>query len=322
MRRCYSFAMPTQTPISQRLVALATNAESDDAQALVKAAKKLESYDRAPGGRKNADRIAPVLTPAVVRALGEAFVDLRTEEVTDGTDIRGSEYVQADYAFAALLIASQDPVLAAAAEPAVQAVIALLPSMEARSAEHIHHLSGEYAKVEAAGRLRAAAMERLEQEPETLASVWARDLGLDLPKSYWSLTIGLANLDVENGDGQPTRIDATIWADVKSYPGVKSDWNIRIGTIGRDQLGESDRRTRGDYERTSRSGGLVLEGHVDPAESPFDFPRVVQEIQAAHPELVFDFAKLSLSGGPGRLGTPTRKKRIAAWLKGEWTPEG
>lgn len=314
--------MPTETSISHRLVAIAASSGADDAEALVNAAKKLEAFDRAPGGRKQADRIAPVLTPAVVRAMGEAFVALRTEETAEGPGIWGSEFVQADYAFAALLVASQDPSLAVAAEPAVDAILALLPTLEPMAAEHIHYLSGEYPKVEAAGRLRAAALERLDQEPETVATAWARDLGLDLPNAHWSLTIGLFNLDLENGGDQPTQIDATIWADVRNFPGVKSAWNIRIGTIGCEMLGQGDRGAWGGYERTSRPRGIVVEGHVEPAKSPLDFPRIVQEIQAAHPEIDFNFAKLSVTGGPGRIGTPARKKRIAAWLKGEWTPEG
>lgn len=307
--------------ISDALRARAQAASEPESGQLEKAAKKLESYSRAPGDRSKLLAMAPVLTPAVVDALGREFVRLRSEEIESPDEVFGSEFRQADYAFGALLIAAEDPSLRDTAVARLDDVVALVPRMNAGHVEHLNYLAsgdGDQDRL-----IKTAAAEFIAGQPATLAEEFADALGLDLPREYWSLTVGLKNVD-EDSPKVP-RLDATIWADIKNYPGNTTRWNIRIGTLGMDPLGDdsgrevSSGRTVGRYHRDARRGDESIEGFVTPAATPFDFPRIIADLRAAHPTLEYDFAKLSVSGGPGRLGTAARKKRLRDWLSGAWS---
>lgn len=317
--------MTRHTSIADTLLARAQEAPPVVAKELEAAAKKLESYSHAPGDRKAAARITPVLTPAVVDALGEAFIALRRAEL-EGTDpIWDNEFKQADYAFAALLLASEDPALAAAAAPHLDALVELVPRLHSDHIEHLNYLAS--ADTEQDGRIKAAAAAVIEAQPATLAEQWAEALGLDLPREYWTLTLILKLVEPDKEDFTTPRIDAALLADIRNYPGDSTDWNIRIGLFSRNTLGgsrapASDRGIPlGSYHREDRKGEAIVEGALEPAQTPFDFPRILADLRAAHPELNYDLAKLSVSGGPGRLGSAARKKRLREWLAGDWTPE-
>lgn len=311
--------------ILQILTDLAAAAPAATARELEKAAKKLESYSRAPGNRKDADRIVSVLTPAVVEALGDAFVEVRADEIVNPHPVFGAEFRRADYAFAALLVGALDPALEEMALRGVEKVIELLPRMTPQQAEHIQYLSKLYPEVEAADRLHAAATQLLSQQPETPGERWARELGLDLPNEYWSISLGLDPIVTPREDS-PRRLrrwfDAIILADITNFPGDRTQWSIRIGATDRTVLGASDAAPvhrgvpLGAYDRDHHTTDERIAGAVVPPQEPLDFPRVLAELEAAHPELRYDYAKLSVSGRPGRLISPTKKKLLIAWLSG------
>ena len=310
--------MDIRATISERLLSEAADSVPAQARELEKAARKIASYSRAPGNRKQADRIAPVLTAAAVTALGEAFLALREEEINDPHPVFGNEFRQADYAFAALLIAAGDPELEPTSRPSIERVIALIPDMDTQQAEHVHYLSGQYSGLEAAGSLHTAAASHLGHHPETEADVWARQLSLDLPKEYWQISVAIPSV-LTTGP-----LDANVFADITNFTGDRTDWNIRIGAINRDMLGGSHAPAvsrgveLGHYSRESRrEGGPAIDGAIAPAQSFFDLPRVLADLEAAHPELSFDREALTARGGPGRLATPSRKKLLKAWLTAE-----
>ncbi len=56
--------MDIRATISERLLSEAADSVPAQARELEKAARKIASYSRAPGNRKQADRITPVLTAA------------------------------------------------------------------------------------------------------------------------------------------------------------------------------------------------------------------------------------------------------------------
>lgn len=307
--------MSDHESIVDLLLAAAEGASPARADELKKASSKLQSFSRAPGTRKQADRIASVLTPAVVAALGQAFVDVRAEEIQNPPHPAiGNEYQWADYAFAALLVGAGSPELAEAAEPEIDKVVALLPKMDTSATEHLLYLSSLYPEVDAAVRVHAAASERLAQEPETDGERWAKELGLDMPLGYWSLAFDLPAVQDDR------RLDAHIYAAVESFPGVKTTWRISIGTTGTNALGGTGLPAEyrgfapGQYRRYFSGGEDFIEGSITPAQDPSELPRVLADLEAAHPELTFDRAALTATGGPGRLGTAARKKKLIAWL--------
>lgn len=296
---------------------------ADTARELEKAAKKIGSYSRAPGNRKDAERVSGVLTAAVVEALGEAFVEVRTYEIDNPNPHFGPEFQQADYAFAPLLIAAGDPVLETVALRGVDEVLALMPRMSPKQVEHIQYLSKQFPEVDAADKLHAAATGLLSQQPETPGEKWARELGLDLPNEHWSISIGLDPIFTGNED-YPERLrrwfDAIILADISNFPGDRADWSIRIGATDRNVLGGNRAQAvergvpLGAYDRKHHTTDERVAGAVVPAQDPSDFPRVLAELEAAHPELRYNYAKLSASGRPGRLLSPAKKKLLIAWL--------
>ncbi|MDR2255520.1 MAG: hypothetical protein LBE25_05930 [Arthrobacter sp.] len=318
--------MTRHSSLGERLVQRAEGASPAAAKELEKAAKKLASFSHAPGDRRAAGRIEAVLTPSVVRALGEEFVAVRTAELEDPDPLWGSEFRQADHAFVALLIAAEDPALRVDALPQLDRIVELIPRLNPDHVEHLNYLSS--ADTEQDRRIKAATAAALDAQPPTLAQQWAEALGLDLPREHWSLTLILKPEAPDEADFTTPRIDTAILADIKNYPGAGTDWNIRIGVLGMNSLGGSGQPARyrgfdlGSYRREDRTGEHIVEGSLEPAQTPFDFPRIVADLRAAHPELRYDFAKLSASGGPGRLWSAARKKRLRAWLAGEWTPEG
>lgn len=300
--------------ITERLDAEAEKGGPDAAE-LEAAVAKLDSYSRAPGNRKQADRIGAVLTPAVVRALGDAFVAMRTEEIADpDTSIFGPDFRQGDYALAGLLLASATPELAEAALPALDRVRDLVERMLPKQAEHVQFLVGLYPESPASAGLAEAARARLGEEPETLAAAWATSIGLDLPAEYWSLYLTVP-AEIENG-----HIDAILTLNLDDTPGSETNWSIRIGAMSANSLGGSRRPSypdseHGSYVRTNR--WIECAGHLEPATGPEDLPRVLRDLEAAHPEVTWDRAGLKVSGSPGRLISPTKKKRLIAWLSGD-----
>lgn len=317
--------MTFHAKISERLREKACHADAVHALALEKAAKKIESFSRAPGDAKQATRMSPVLTPEVLDALGRAFIELRTDEAELGThELYGPDFRQADHAFGALLYGAATAEFADVAVRHLDAITALLPRMTPPQAEHINYLTPAPHGIEAIARVHAAARERLDQEPGTIAEKWSDQLRLELPREHWSLTLGipLAWPDAKKLSAHP--LDATVWADVANYPGDKTRWNIRIGTLGRHRLGEANASPSergiplGHYHREwRRDESKNIRGSVEPAQSPSDFPRVLAELERAHPEVRFDLKRLSVSGGPGRLGTAARKKALREWLGSE-----
>lgn len=157
--------------ISDRLEAAAATADSQHVRAaLTKAAKKFASYSRAPGKRKDADRVASVLTPEVVAVVGDALVRTHTVEIA-GLDagVFSPEFRESDYALAALLIASGDSELADSAEESISRLATLVAQMDPNQAEHVQFVAGLYPELESSAALRTAARARLGLEPETLA---------------------------------------------------------------------------------------------------------------------------------------------------------
>jgi hypothetical protein len=295
------------TSITERLDAEAEKGGPHAAELRATVAK-LDSYSRAPGTRKQADRIGAVLTPAVVRALGDAFLAMREEEIAGpASSVFGPDFRQGDYALAGLLLASATPDLADAALPSLQRVRDLVERMLPKQAEHVQYLVGLYPESPLASELGDAARQRLGQEPATLAATWASSIGLDLPATYWSLYLVIpAGLEVGH-------IDASLVLDLDNTPGSETRWSIRIGAINSDELGGNRRSSyTGGYARVGRR--TTLEGRIEPASSPEELPRVLRDLEAAHPEVTWDRAGLKVSGSPGRLVSPTKKKRLIGWL--------
>lgn len=307
--------MALNPDIATRLRTTASTAPAPQAKELEKAAKKLESFSRAPGDLKQAERIGAVLTPAVVEAMGEAFFELRREEIANPHPHFGPDFQQADYAFSALLIATDSPELEPAGTTALARVVDLIPTMTPQQAEHIAYLGQQFSHLAAAAAPRAAAQQVLAQQPSTEGTAWARDLGLALPDQFWSISLCLEPL-LEDG---MRWFDAFIYVDIANYPGDKTNWNIRIGTMNMNKLGGDSEPASylgvklGDYEREGFEEGIIS-GSITPPQSLAELPRVLAELEAAHPELRYDYAKLSASGRPGRLLSPTKKKLIGAWL--------
>lgn len=303
--------MTLLTTIAERLDAEAEKCGPAAAE-LAAAVTKLDSFSRAPGNRKQADRVGAVLTPAVVRALGDAFTALREEEITDpSSSVFGPDFRQADYALAGLLIAAAEPDLADAATPALERVRDMLERMLPKQAEHVQFLAGLYPESPLSDELSAAARARLGQEPETLAAAWAKTLGLDLPAEYWSLFLTIP-CEVEE-----EHVDALVTLNLDNTPGSETTWSIRMGAINSNSLGGNRRSSypdseHGSYQRTGRR--VEFEGHIEPAAGPEDLPRVLHDLEAAHPALRYDRAGVKVSGSPGRLISPTKKKLLVAWL--------
>ena len=305
--------MVVHETIIERFEQRAASAEPDVAAALTAAAKKIASFSRAPGKRKDADRMAAVLSPDVVVALGEAFLDVRREEIDDPPHpLFGCEFREADYAFAALLVAAGDPALAPSAQEPLERVTALVARMEPKQAEHIQYLAGLYPEVAAAGPLREAAGARLGQEPETPSARWARELGLDLPAEFWSVYF-LVPGAVSEG-----RADVSIAANWSNQPGDGDTvWSIRLGVMNANSLGgnrsvSGPDSPHGVYDRQDRDAAIT--GAIAPATGPEDLPRVLADLERAHPELSYDRQASKISGTPGRLITPKKKKVLIDWL--------
>lgn len=184
--------------------------------------------------------------------------------------------------------------------PLLDEVIELMPIMVPAHGEHLNYLSS--ADTAQDRRIKAAAATYIAGPPATVAEEWSQALGLELPREYWSLTVSLKVLDPESPD--VPALDATIDADVKNYPGDASNWNLRIGTQSMNPLGDERGgkeylgKPVGSCRRDGRRTHLVIEGQITPAQSIYDFPRVVADLLAAHPELSYNFAGLSISGGP------------------------
>lgn len=317
------YAMLSEPAISEVLRARAET--SPAAAELEAAAKKLDSFSRAPGTRKQAERVGTVLTSDVVEVLGRAFVDLRTDEIEHPDQHFGSEFREADYAFAGLLIAAADPALQGSAKPALDEVVALLPRMLPDQREHVHYLSGLFPDNEAASAVHAAATRVLEKEPDTEGDVWARELGLGLPKQFWEISLSLEPIVPDWPEdhvmhGHPRRwFEAIIYADISNYPGDGTGWDLRIGTRDRDVLAGTASHPRrgsqlGEYDRPHFRHGESVSGAIVPPEAIADLPRALADLEAAHPELRYNYAKASISGRPGRLLSAAAKKKIIAWL--------
>lgn len=295
--------------ISDRLEAAATTAATEQVRAaLTKAAKKIASYSRAPGNRKDADRVAGVLTPEVVTALGAAFLENRSAEI-DGLDtgLFSPEFRQSDYALAGLLIASGDPALADAAQEPIARVAELIEQMDPNQTEHVQFLAGLYPDFGASAALLEAARARLAKEPQTLAASWASQLGLGLPAEYWAVNLAIP---CELAEG---RADATVFADIEHRPGTPSRWSLRIGAINRDVLG-ADRWASAEGNLVAYDRGRGVAGRIRAAAGPDDLPRILRDIEETQTGLTFQREALKVSGSPGRLISPTKKKLIIAWL--------
>lgn len=295
--------------ISDKLEAVAKTTDSEPVRAaLTKAAKKIASYSRAPGNRKDADRMTGVLTPEVVTALGNAFLENRSAEIA-GLDagLFSPEFRQSDYAFAALLIASGDPVLSEAAHEPIARVAELIEQMDPNQTEHVQFLAGLYPDVEASAVLLAATRARLAGEPQTLAESWASQLGLGLPAEYWAVNLAIP---CELAEG---RADASVFVDIEHRPGTPSRWSIRIGAINRDVLGV-DRWGPDAGSLVAYDRGRGVAGQVRAATGPDELPRILRDIEETQTGLTFQRVALKVSGSPGRLISPTKKKLIIAWL--------
>lgn len=68
----------------------------------------------------------------------------------------------------------------------------------------------------------------------------------------------------------------------------------------------------GDYDRKD-----VIVGQITPAANPIDLPRVLADLERQHPNLSYDRSAIKVSGSPGRLISPKKKKLLIAWLSGE-----
>lgn len=277
-------------------------------------------YVSAPGKRADAERISKVLTPAVVEAMGAALLANLHDDATDEREWATPEPVHTGYTFCGLLIASGDATLAPAALRSLEELGGLMESLLPRQVESIQYLSGLFPESSAALQLFEAASERLGLEPEMDTARWARTLGLELPQTYWSLVV------VVPGTVEGDWADVDILAYIKHTPGDQdlSEWVLKFGTRNGHSLGASPGQKpalarwgwdHGEYDRTER-GGPTIAGAVEPAKDLLELPRVIADLERAHPELTYDRTAVSTSGGPGRLITPTKKKKLVAWLQG------
>ncbi|MDT9595265.1 hypothetical protein RDV89_19415 [Nocardioides zeae] len=299
-------------PISDRLTARAAEMSAEqptEAAELTKASKKFAGYSRGPGTRREADRIAKLLTPAVVAAVGAALVDLRRREIGGETVLLMSDgdFREGAYALAALLAAAASPELEAAARGPLAELEALVPQMNPKQAEHVQYFTGLYSDVEAGAPLRAAADARLAQEPPTLQQVWAVSVGLDLPSTWWSIAITVPGLLHGEEDS-----DVTVYTSTEHDPAGAGEWHVRLGFFNTSMLGRDWPRQPpyGTYERKT------IAGEIAPALEPGDLPRVLADLEAAHPELTFDRSAVRVAGSPGRLISPAKKKVLRAWVQG------
>lgn len=308
--------MPFHVSIADHLRAAAENAPQPLAADLEAAALKLDGFLRAPGTRKEADRIVAVLTPGVVTAVGEAFVTMRTHEIQHPDATFGSEFRTADYAVAALINAAATPGLAEAADAQIDRVLTLIPSMTPLQVNHIETLSSKYPQVGAAVALGAAVRERLAGEPETEADRWDKELGLGMPTGSWDMRLRVPAVMDEG------TLDAAIVIRIENFPGTGAGYDIRMGAMNYNALGGGISVIRqlglslGEYERFFPHSKRSLKGSVSLAESINDIPGVLAQVEAAHPELHYDREAIDFSGGPGRINTPSRRKKIIAWLSG------
>lgn len=309
-------SMPFHESVAGHLRATAENAPQPLADDLEAAAAKLDGFFRAPGTRKEADRIVAVLTPEVLTAIGEAFVTMRSDEIAHPEEHFGSEYVTTGYALAALINGAAIPELAAAADVQLAKVLALIPSMTPQQVDQIELLSSKYRKEEAAVALRAAVSERLAREPETQAEQWDKELGLGMPAGTWEMYI---RVPVVMDQG---RLDAAIVIEIESYPGMGAGFSLRMGAANYNALGGGIQvipqlgLALGEYERFFPNSQRSLKGSVSLAEVINDIPGVLAQVEAAHPELHYDREAIEFTGSPGRINTPTRKKKIISWLSG------
>lgn len=305
--------------IAERLEALAADAQAPVATQLRSAAKKLGSYSRAPGARAQAERVSGILTPAAVEAMGAALLANLEDDATDDRQWNSPEVVQTGYATCGLLIASSDDDISPIALKVLDRLNTLVPTLLPGQVESVQFYSGLFPESPASSQLFQAAATRLGQEPETDAARWARTLGLDLPDTYWSLSVIVPG-NVEGG-----LLDVDILAYLWHYPGDHelSRWEVKFGTGNGHSLGASAGQKpalagweHGEYDRTDRHGPTIA-GTVAPVEDLCDLPRVIADLERAHPELTYDRAAITTSGRPGRLITPTKKKKLVAWLQGD-----
>lgn len=108
-----------------------------------------------------------------------------------------------------------------------------------------------------------------------------------------------------------------IQAFIKNVPGGGSDWKVQMGAMNANALGGSQRPSSPDsahgvYDRKGK-----VAGEITPANAPNDIPRVLNDLESAHPKLSYDRGAAKISGSPGRLLSPKKKKLIIAWLSGE-----
>lgn len=308
--------MPFHVSIADHLRDSARNAPQPLAADLEAAALKLDGFTRAPGTRKQADRIVEVLTPEVVTAIGEAFVAIRGYEIEHPEEVFGGEFRTTGYALAALINAAATPELASAAHVQLTKVLALIPSMAPLQVDQIETLSSKYCTEEVAATLRAAVRERLAREPETEADQWDKELGLGMPSGTWEIYLRVPAVMDEG------RLDAAIVIEIENYPGMGAGFSLRMGASNYNALGGGVQVIRelglalGEYERFFPNSKRSLKGSVSLAEFINDIPGVLAQVEAAHPELHYDREAIDFSGGPGRINTPTRKKKLIAWLSG------
>ena len=87
---------------------------------------------------------------------------------------------------------------------------------------------------------------------------------------------------------------------------------INANSLGGNRSVSGPDSPHGEYDRQGR--GIAITGAIAPATGPDDLPRVLADLERAHPELSFDREASKISGAPGRLITPTKKKLLIAWL--------
>lgn len=145
-------------------------------------------------------------------------------------------------------------------------------------------------------------------------------MGLDLPEGAWTVTFTVP-ASVPRG-----RVDADVCAYIWHVPGDHdlSRWELKIGAGNAHGLGGSGAAPSwppgaeyGEYDRPVRRGGPRISGVLVPPRGPSEIPRVLGDLESAHPDLSYDRSAVTCTGNPGRLITPTRKKRLIGWLTGQ-----
>lgn len=305
------FSMTSSRSIVDRLNSRARQATPGIAEQLESAAKKLESYTRAPGSRKEADRMTSVLTPPVVQALGDELVNqLREEEGEEGLEFSLLQ-PERDYALASLLIASANPDLSAPALTALDTIGEMLGQLSTKQVEHLHWLTGIYGGSDEVDRMHTAAEVLLAQEPQSEAAQWANELNLELPSGAWSVHI-LVPGNLEEG-----RADIGVQVFLRNVPGGGSSWKMQIGAMSANALGGDRNPSYPDSDHGVYDRAGKITGEIVPAEGPGDIPRVLRDLERAHEALTYDRSAAKVSGSPGRLFSPKKKKRVIAWLTEE-----